>query len=200
MSHCSLLGPGVSLSVWLVGSRQKTHHARRTQKTTAANHLALGIEDQNGWNTVNTITPGYGDVTIDIDEERNVGLGHRVFHRVSRPHVMLHDDAGRAPVGAEIHKHHLFCALGFEKRGRQIGAPLDRRGRRRYVGGTVIEALQGWPLNGHHEHREGGPQEPLVPGYPYAENCTRTTSTVHDSHVADVAFIVWAAPSARRNR
>jgi len=54
--------------VWLVGSRQKVHHARRAQKTAAANHLALGIEDQNGWNTVDTVTPSYGAVTIDIDE------------------------------------------------------------------------------------------------------------------------------------
>lgn len=113
--------------VTLVGLRQEAHHARRTQETPAADDLALAIEDQDGWNTVDTVTPGYGAVTIDIDEEWHVGLGHRVFDRVIGPHVVLHDDTGRAPGCAEIHKHCLVCGAILIVLSSAHGTPHGRR-------------------------------------------------------------------------
>ena len=129
---------------------ERGEHVLRAAKHEVRVTLGRGdprIEDQNGGNAKDTVTPGGGAVTIDIDEERNVGLRHCVFHRIIRPHVMFHDDAGRAPAGAEIHKYGLAGPSSFEERGGQIGTPLDRGWRRWYVGSTVIEALQGWPLN-----------------------------------------------------
>lgn len=54
--------------VWLVSSRQKTHHARCAQKAATANHLALGIENQNGWNPLDSVAGRYGGVTIHVNE------------------------------------------------------------------------------------------------------------------------------------
>lgn len=45
--------------------------------------MPCGVEHENRWNAPNTVTLAHRRVVVDIDEHRDVGPGHGIFHRES---------------------------------------------------------------------------------------------------------------------
>jgi hypothetical protein len=74
-------------------------------RNVAADQGAVAIYDQDCRDAPDAVSVHDDDVTVRVDKQGHIRLSDTTLDVRIRPNVMLHRDAGRAPISADVYEH-----------------------------------------------------------------------------------------------